>query len=302
MTISIANLKVFAAVARAGSLKDAAEGLGRTTSAVSMSLKQVEDEIGAKLFETERKNRLTAVGQFMLLQVADLLAHYDRTMATLHAYARTTIGRVDIVCVPSVSTMILPMVVSVFRDRYPEVEIDIRDTDSENVVAAVTGGTADLGIGSLTRPRAGLSLEPLFEDALCIICRDDDPLAQMGSITDWKLLHGHVLLTNGICNMITDPDFRKFADRAPIGVYNVMSLIALVKAKVGITLLPRLSVVGLGQDISFIPIELPSARRRVGLLRRMGETGSPAAAAFVDILKDVLKSHRAVFGIELAAS
>ncbi len=297
MALSLAHLKAFSAVARTGSLKDAADQLGRTVSAVSMSLKQVEDEIGARLFETDRKNRLTAVGQFMQAQIGDLLGHYDRAIAAVQAYARTAIGRVDIACVPSVATTILPAVVSRFRALYPDVEIDIRDTDSENVLAIVTTGNADLGIASFNRPQSAISFEALFEDPLGIVCRPDDPLAAAGRIASWDTLRGRVLLANGISNSITDADFRELADRAPIVVYNVLSLIALVKAEVGITILPSLSVAGLGQEIAFVPIGLPSARRRVGLLRRSGETASPAAAAFTTLLKSTIDSHQAAFGI-----
>ena len=64
MAIKIEMLRNFVAVAELGNLNDAAERLGRTASAVSMSLKQLEDHLGAPLFETDRKNRLTALGQF----------------------------------------------------------------------------------------------------------------------------------------------------------------------------------------------------------------------------------------------
>ena len=58
MSIGLSQLRVFEAVAKSGSLKDAAAQLGRTISAVSMTLKQLEAEVGAKLFEADRKKRL----------------------------------------------------------------------------------------------------------------------------------------------------------------------------------------------------------------------------------------------------
>lgn len=297
MPIGLSHLRVFAAVAKSGSLKDAAEQLGRTVSAVSMTLKQLETEIGAKLFEADRKNRLTAVGRFMQAQITDLLLHHERCIATIRAYARTAVGRVDIVCVPSVATSLLPIVVPQFRAAHPDVEIDVRDTDSDNVVAAIEAGHAELGIGSLRRRQATFDYQPLFEDLLGIVCRKDDPLSKKRRIRNWHEIDGRTLLANGISQMIDDAAFEQRAQPAPIVVYNVLSLLALVRARVGITLLPRLSLADLAPDLAFLPIEMPTSHRSVGLLRRRGETPSPAVEQFVELLKQALQRHQKSLGI-----
>jgi DNA-binding transcriptional LysR family regulator len=61
-------LRNFVAVAALGNLNDAADRLGRAPSAVSMSLKQLEEHLGAPLFASDRKNRLTALGRFTLAE------------------------------------------------------------------------------------------------------------------------------------------------------------------------------------------------------------------------------------------
>jgi len=94
MRASLATLRVFAAVAESGSIRLAAERLGRTPSAVSEKLKQFEQEVGAPLFESGRKSRLTPVGSFVQTQVRDLLSHVDRKLASLQAYSRNAIGRI----------------------------------------------------------------------------------------------------------------------------------------------------------------------------------------------------------------
>lgn len=298
MPIGLSQLRVFAAVATAGSLREAAEQLGRTTSAISMTLKQLEGEIGAKLFEADRKNRLTPVGKFMQGQISDLLLHHERCIATIRAYARTAVGRVDIVCVPSIATTLLPVIVPQFRQAYPEVEIDIRDTDSDNVVAAIEAGHAELGIGSLRRRQAVIDYQPLFEDRLGLVCRKDSPLAKHRRINDWSVLDRQTLLANGISQTIEDAEFQTHAQQAPIVVYNVLSLLALVRAKVGITLLPRLSIADLAPDLAFVPLDMPQARRSVGLLRRRGEAPTPAVEQFVALLKRHLISHHKSLGID----
>ena len=83
MSIKIERLRCFRTVVDHGSLAEAAQVLGRTPSAVSMMLKQFEDHIGAPLFETARKSRLTPLGQQIHAEARRELDHFDRTIATL---------------------------------------------------------------------------------------------------------------------------------------------------------------------------------------------------------------------------
>jgi DNA-binding transcriptional LysR family regulator len=302
LTIGLTHLRVFATVAKTGSLKEAAEQLGRTASAISMTLKQLETEIGASLFEADRKSRLTEVGRFMQQQIGDLLLHHERCIATIKAFARTAVGRVDIVCVPSVATTLLPIVIPQFRNSYPTVEIDVRDTDSDNVLAAIDSGHAELGIASLRRRPATIAYQPLFEDRLGIICRRDDPLSKYRRISDWRNLDGRAMLANGISKTIDDPALQELISEAPIVVYNVLSLLALVRAKVGITLLPRLSLADLAPDLAFVPLDMPDTHRTVGLLRRQGEAPTPAVEQFVALLLQSLQAHHKSFGIDTLLS
>jgi DNA-binding transcriptional LysR family regulator len=302
LTIGLTYLRVFAAVARTGSLKEAAEQLGRTASAISMTLKQLETEIGASLFVADRKSRLTDVGRFMQLQISDLLLHHERCIATIKAFARTAVGRVDIVCVPSVATTLLPIVIPQFRKSYPAVEIDVRDTDSDNVLAAIESGHAELGIASLRRRPATIAYQPLFEDRLGIICRHDDPLSRRRHISNWGDLDGHAMLANGISKTIDDPALQQLVSAAPIVVYNVLSLLALVRAKVGVTLLPRLSLADLAPDLAFVPLDMPDTHRTVGLLRRHGEAPTPAVEQFVALLLRSLRARHKSFGIDTLLS
>lgn len=300
MHASITALRVFSVVARTGSIVEAADSLGRTASAISMALKQLEAEVGAPLFESERKTRLTAVGRFMETQVRDLLEHYDRTLTGIAAFARNAIGCVDIACVPSVAMTLLPEVISRYRARWPEVEIDVRDADSRSVIEAVAAGTVEVGVASMRRSRPRLGFVPLFGEPLGIICRADDPLCSLPGPIPWSALEGRVLLANGIARALTDPEFGRLVGAAPIVVYNVLSLIALVQAGVGVTVLPRLAIARTQAEVAFLPVADPEAVRTVGLVTRSGETLSPAAATFIDLLREELAAASSRFGIDIA--
>jgi LysR family transcriptional regulator, carnitine catabolism transcriptional activator len=298
MRTSLATLRVFAAVAETGNIRLAAEQLGRTPSAISERLKQFEQEIGAPLFESGRKNRLTPVGSYVQTQVRDLLSHVDLKLASLQAYSRNAIGRIDIASVPSIATTILPGVIARFRGQWPAVEITARDADSRSVADLVQSGTVELGIASMSGERRALRFVPLFEEPLGIVCRRNDPLYRMRGARRWSDLRGRTLLANAISDGYeVDPAVPPA--QAPIVVYNVLSLLALVRAKIGITILPRLSVSEAQTDIGFIPIDEPDAKRTVGVITRTGEALSPAAAALLQIVRQQIREIAGDFAITL---
>lgn len=281
MRYSLSSLRVFSVVAEVGSITEAAERLGKTPSTISAALKSFEEEIGVPLFETERKNRLSKAGQFARVHAQDVLLHYDRAVAAMRAFGRNQIGRIVFACVPSVATAILPRVVLEFRDRYPGVEIEVHDMDSPSVVEAVVSGKVEFGLASMRRVRSDLWFRPLFKEALGIVCRNDDPLTGLARDAEWNDLKGRSVLANGISSYIPSLDMGELSAAVPITVYNVLSLIALVKAGVGVTILPRLSIIAGTPDVAFVPMADPDACRTVGLVARAGERLSPAADAFM---------------------
>jgi hypothetical protein len=92
-------LRAFVEVAEHGNIKDASERLYRTPSALSMTLKQIEDRLGCPLFETDRKSTLTEMGRFLYDQSVVLLRDYDRAMERIAAQSKARSGRLRIASV-----------------------------------------------------------------------------------------------------------------------------------------------------------------------------------------------------------
>lgn len=278
-------LRCFAVVARSGNLVDAADKLGRTPSAVSMSLKQLEAHLGAPLFESERKSKLTALGQFALDEAMLELDHFDRTIAAIQSFARSESGYVRVAAVPSVAEAILPDVVRDFvRDR-PKVQIDIRDMDSEAVLRELEKERVDLGLA--TGSSAGIESDPLFSDSFGVVCRADHPLADIDPPLDWKTLENWPFIANGICARIEHETFQGIFGGSQLMVRNTTSLLALVRAGVGVTVLPRIALANSESELVFLPVSDPAARRRVDILRRTNVALSPAAQNFEKAIRRV---------------
>lgn len=285
MAIKIEMLRCFAAVAQSGNLADAADRLGRTPSAVSMMLKQFESHLGAPLFESERKGRLTALGDFVLEEALGEIEHFERTVTAIEGFARSKSGVVRVAAVPSVAEAILPGVVKRFSTEHPGVLIEVRDIDSTAVLRELQRERVDLGLATGTEAGGEIQRELLFTDAFGVVCRSDHPLAAETKPLNWDGLEPWPFIANGVCAHIADEHFRAIFAKSLLMVRNTTSILAMVRAGIGITVLPRLVVNSVHQELSFVPIADLTAMRRIEILRRGHNALSPAAKSFSDAIR-----------------
>lgn len=289
MAIKIEMLRCFATVARSGNLADAADKLGRTPSAVSMMLKQFEDHLGAPLFESERKSKLTALGAFVLDEATGELDRFERTVGAIESFARSEAGLVRIAAVPSVAEAILPQVVRSFLRDHPGVWIDIRDMDSAAVLRELERERVDLGLATGVGTTAEIDRDALFTDAFGVVCRADHPLADQALPLAWDALAPWPFIANGLCRHIADETFQRVYGRSQLMVRNTTSLLALVRAGVGVTVLPRLVVDGAESELVFLPVADPTARRRIDILRRAHSSPLPAVNSFENTIRHIAR-------------
>jgi DNA-binding transcriptional LysR family regulator len=287
--IGTTSLRAFVHVAECGNIRDAAARLYRTPSAVSMTLKQFERDLGAPLFETDRKNKLTALGEAILSIAGPMLHDHDRAIERIVAVATGRQGRLYLASVPSVAAELLPDVLATFLGSRPGAIIELADTDSRSVHALVADGTAELGIAGVASPASGLSFTPLFRDPFRVVCRRDHLLALRSGPVGWNDLSGERIIGNNAAEAIASGDYRALLAASALKARNVISLLALVRAGAGVTLLPRLATVSLGPDLVALPLADPMAEREVGIVLRQNHNPSPICAAF---LTDLLAACR----------
>lgn len=290
MVIKIDMLRCFAAVADSGNLADAADKLGRTPSAVSMMLKQFEEHLGAALFESERKSRLTALGSFVFEQASRELDHFERTVTLIEQFSRAKTGFVRIAAVPSVAEAILPRVVRTFLTSHPGVQIDIRDMDSAAVLRELTRERVDLGLATVSGVGGDISREALFSDRFGVICRHDHPLADAPLPIEWSDIDQVDFIGNGICQHIRDERFQQIFVNSTLTVRNTTSLLAMVRAGIGVTVLPRLAMERAQDEIRFLPVADETAMRQTDILRLAHITPTPAVRAFESAIRDTARS------------
>ncbi len=197
--IRLEALRTLVTVAENGNIKDAADRLHRTPSAVSMTLKQTEDRLGGPLFESDRKQTLSSLGQLVYDRAVVLLRDYDRAMEVIATHAGARAGKLRLAAVPSVAVNLVPMALQAFVKSRPGLEIELFDTDSTEVHHLVESGQADIGFAGRPREGASLNFVPLFTDPFRVICRANTDLAAKSQAVEWRDLAAQDFIQNEAC-------------------------------------------------------------------------------------------------------
>ena len=286
MAIKIETLRAFVAAAKTGSLSEAAAQLGRTPSAVSMTLKQFEDELGTSLFETDRKNRLSPTGRFAVTRAEQMIAQFDHLIDELKSHARGEAGTVRIASVPSFAASVLPVVVRELSASNPELSIDIRDMDSASVLQALHDKQVDIGIATAGLVDVPAQSVPLMRDAYGLVFHKGHPATQGDLPQDWGRYANERFIANDLCGQITDPGFQDLMKRATLRVRNTMSLLAMVGQGLGITVMPRLSVPPDHPSVVFRALKGPPAYRHITLYTVDDTTHSPVIQSVINAIRN----------------
>lgn len=301
MSIKLEMLRVFRVVAERGSLSEAAKILDRTPSALSMMLAQLEDNIGARLFESDRKNRLTRLGELVLteaVRATDVFASSTEAIARL---ARSSGGTVRVAAVPSAIVTLLAPVIASFRATHAEVRLEIGDVDSAAVRRRIRFDEADIGILSADGSGDGDGL-PIRSDALGIVFRPGGPIARQVSdastAPSWDLLACEPLILNPLVNLINSATIARLAATCNLQAANTTALLSFVRQGLGATVLPESVVHPLGSDLGFCVPADPKVSRSLLMIRSPDRRLSPAAEIFWNAVRS---SAQPVAHTDLAA-
>ncbi len=276
-------------VADCGTLIEASDALGRTPSAISMTLKHFTNELGGDLFETDRKSTLTPLGHFVLEESRRVISDFDASMLSIHRYAHGRIGTVRVAAVPSTAMKILPEAVRTFHEKTPNVRIELRDNDSRMVISAVQNGSVDFGIASLSAKFHDLNTELLLEEPFGVVCLPTHPLAQKNAPIEWHDLNSEKVISNDLFYLIKNQKFTQLAIKSHIHIHNNITLINFVQNGFGLTLLPR-SAAENQPNLSFLPLKDKTAVRQLFFISRKHHQLNVAANTFKKEISHYIKS------------
>ena len=287
MRIKLEMLRVFQTVAEKGSLAAAADSLNRTPSAISMTLSQLTETVGAPLFETDRKNRLTPLGLLVLQECHRATDTFNRCTDAIHRHVLSTAGTVRIAAVPSAAVSMLPLAVARFREQRADVRLEISDVDSAAVRRRIQTDEADIGIISST-PSAAHEDDVILTDSLGIVFAQDGAIAEALRDPDlrpgWELLALEPLIANPLCEMVDHPLVNSQLSSCTLQARSTTVLLAYVQNGLGATVLPFNAITRGMTNVAFVQPENPSVHRVLRKIRREDQPLSPVAEEFWKVL------------------
>ena len=183
MHLTFRQLQVFTAVAKHQSFTRAAQALYLSQPAVSMQVRQMEEQVGLPLFEQlGRRIYLTEAGREMARYSAAITQQLEEAVQVINDLKGLAGGHIHI-SVATTGAYIAPYLLAAFSKLHPQVTVSMDVTNRETLLHQLAENEVDIAI--MGRPPAGLALEAtaFLENPLVIIAAPDHPLARIKAIT-----------------------------------------------------------------------------------------------------------------------
>lgn len=288
--MNMRQIRAFLLIAKHKSFTLAAEELGVSQPAVSLMIREFEEEIGVKVFSrSTRTIYLTPVGEALEADLKVIMADFDRVFASLGESIRVRKGNVSIASLSTIAIRLLPNVITTCRQQHPGVNVSLRDGTSSTVFQRVLTGAADFGISTNDEPTREVIFTPLFEERFAVICNRQHRFAGYETVT-WEELCKADLIgmteETGIGRLIESISAsRKTPLNYAFRVFQLSTVLGQVEENLGVALLPETA--GPAPDhhaLAKVPLAGIDIHRTIGVLRRRDRPPSAAASAVLDVV------------------
>ncbi|MEW7311823.1 LysR family transcriptional regulator [Buttiauxella gaviniae] len=284
MNYSLRQLKVFVAVAHAGSFSRAGEQIGLSQSAVSHSVKELESELGVKLLDrTTREVVLTDAGQQLAARLERLLEELTATLLDTRSVGHQLSGTVRVAASQTISAHLMPQSIAAAALEFPAIRFVLHDRPQQWVLQSIRQGEVDFGMVIDPIQAGDLDCEGVLSEPFLLLCRNDHPLAAQAQVP-WQALQGANLVlqdyASGSRPLIDDALMRQGIEANIVQqIGHPATLFPMVEAGIGISVLPALAL-PLPQERSLVVRPLiPVVDRQLMLVRRKNRSLSRAAEA-----------------------
>ena len=292
MGINFKLLGAFLSVAENSSFRKAADQTNRSLPAISMQIKQLEEQLHVVLFHrTTRKVELTEAGEKLMISARKALAELDSGLTQIQNDVNVQQGRLSFACVPTVSGTRLPAILTAFSRKYPGVTVHVKELANAQLLEAVRRREVDFAIGPMPDRKGELDFAPIFADEYCALLprtyQDGGragislrelaklPLLKLSSSTAFRDHVDNALRTQ---SLVADSNYE---------FMHASTLVAMAEAGLGVALLPRIAIPR-RTSLKAVRITGPALSRTIGIVTIRGHSLSPAAARLVDLCQRMI--------------
>ena len=287
--ISLKQLRYFETVARTKHFGKAAEQCAVTQPALSMQIQELEKTLGVQLIERGRHGvMLTEAGRDIARRASRVLADSRDIVDFARTQGNLLAGPLHFGVIPSIAPYVLPALLPLVRDRFPDLDLHLRETQTHNLVDELLDGALDLLLLALPVENSEIETIKLFNDRFLLALPKSRQLTNRVRVTADLLQQDRLLLLEeGHClrdQALSFCNLRRIDNIDTFGASNLSTIVQMVANGLGMTLLPELSIKleCRHDDIKLMRFTDPQPRRVVGLAWRKS---SPRKRHFVELGK-----------------
>ncbi|WP_334150663.1 hydrogen peroxide-inducible genes activator [Hyphomicrobium sp.] len=290
--VTLKQIRYFDALARELHFGRAADSCAVTQPALSMQIHEMEQNLGLALVERTRSGvQLTVKGQEIASRCARILGDVRDLIAYAQHANSVLAGALRLGVIPSVAPYLLPPLLPHLREAYPELELHVRETQTQVLIGELLEGKLDVLLLALPVKHPDLVNRALFEDKFLLALPKDRKLS--GRVRATKELIEHerlLLLEEGHClrdQALTYCNLQQVDAVNTFGASSLATIVEMVSASFGITLLPEMAVgvEGRGRDITLVRFVEPEPFRTIGLVWRSTSPRTPDFDEFGRLVK-----------------
>ncbi len=294
--VTLKQIRYFDALARELHFGRAADACAVTQPALSMQIHEMEQNLGLALVERTRSGvQLTGKGEEIAARCSRILGDVRDLIAYAQHANSVLAGTLRLGVIPSVAPYLLPPLLPLLREAYPELELHVRETQTQVLTDELLEGKLDVMLLALPVKHPDLTNRQLFEDKFLLAVPKDRKLS--GRVRATKELIEHerlLLLEEGHClrdQALTYCNLQQVDAVNTFGASSLATIVEMVSAGYGITLLPEMTI-GIeerGRDITLVRFVEPEPARNIGLVWR---STSPRTQDFEELGRLVTKAWK----------
>lgn len=290
------HLRAFVLLAECRSFSVAASQLHIGQPGLSQAIAKLEEIVGVRLLErSTRAVRLTRAGEEFLIDATRVLGEMERLISHGSGWAQAGRGHLSLLTVPSVAHQLLAGIVLEFGSRYPNVQIAFHDHVDPILRERMAQGEGDLAVVTDPGTREYGPFLPLVRDDFRVVLPAQHPLAAQESIELRQLAKERFVLQrrSALLRALVDPALARLRLTCqPIEVNQTLTLLGMVEAGLGVSLLPGLVCPSPSlRSVVTRPLVRPSVSRVIGFVRSRERVAMPALQAFVHVALEHVETH-----------
>lgn len=292
--ITLKQLRYFDALARHGHFGDAADACAISQPALSMQIKGLEDTLNSILFErAPRRVRLTTVGRAFLPRARNILRSVNELEDLARASQGRLVGDLRIGIIPTIAPYLLPSIIADLPHLFPDVDIHIRETMTPTLLQELAEGRIDTAVVALPISEPTLTEVALFDERFVLVRPDSDrgkPVPDRDTLREMRLL----LLEEGHCfrdQALSFCNFKSTLPRETLDATSLSTLVQMVGAGIGVTLIPEMAVAVETRSVSVAidHFDAPQPTRTIGMIWRKA---SPLAQQYLNMSEVIRETAR----------